>query len=121
MWEYAGNVYKTEDGKYRIHRYCEGETKTWNVVKVEIYEYEPVSNVAVILCRTGTFISIDIYRRMSQGWDVLHYRIASCDELRYTLPVIRRLLAREFFDKVEEVVNYLAERWIKEIRRWTQL
>jgi hypothetical protein len=35
--------------------------------------------------------------------------------------MIRRLLLREGFDDAMDVVNYIAEYWAKQIRRWAQL
>jgi hypothetical protein len=120
MWEMAGNVYKTEDGRDIIHRYCEGMIKAWNAVEVALYEYAPTDNIVVIVCNDGLFTYVDIYRK-ERHWEVMRRHISSCDDLRYFLPTIKRVLARERFNAVDEVVNYIVDHWARQLRYWAQL
>jgi hypothetical protein len=119
-WKSAPNVYKSEDGRDIIHRYCDGVAKAWNAVAVETYEYAPTGGVVVIVCNSGLFTFVDIYRKVGH-WEVLRRRVSSCDDLRYFLPVVKRVLAREGFGDVEDVVNYIADYWARQIRNWAQL
>jgi hypothetical protein len=121
VWEFAPNVYRqSEDGKDVIYRYCNGVPKAWNAVEVSAGEYVATDRVVVIVCQIGNFMEIDIYRKL-RYWEVLRRRILSCSDLPYVLPVIKRVLAREGFSNVDDVVNYIAERWIGLIRYFTQL
>ena len=119
MWEIAGNVYREGD-RDMIHRHCDGEVKAWNATAVETSSYAPTNNIVVIVCNAGHFTYVDIYRKQ-RNWEVLRKQISSCDDLRYMLPVIRKLLVREGFDDAMDVVNYIAEYWARQIRRWAQL
>jgi hypothetical protein len=119
MWDVAANVYR-EDNREVICRHCDGETKVWNATAVETDCYVPTSNVVVIVCNAGYTTYIDVYRKQ-RNWEVLRKRISSCDDLRYTLPTIKRMLLREGFNDAADVVNYVAEYWAKQIRRWAQL
>ncbi|MEM4964223.1 MAG: hypothetical protein QXT13_08760 [Pyrobaculum sp.] len=118
MWEIAANVYR-EGERDVIYRHCDGEVKAWNATAVEVDGYVPTGNIVVIVCNAGLFTCVDIYRKQ-RNWEVLRKRISSCDDLRYTLPVVRRLLVREGFDDVVDVVNYIAEYWARQIHRWAQ-
>ena len=120
MWDVAANVYREGDRDV-IYRHCDGEVKAWNAAAVETGGYVPTSNIVVIVCNAGYFTYIDIYRKTQRHWEVLRRRISTCDELQYTLPMIRKLLVREGFDDATDVVNYIAEYWAKQIRRWAQL
>ncbi|MEM3457555.1 hypothetical protein, partial [Thermofilum sp.] len=95
MWEIAANVYR-EGERDVIYRHCDGEVKAWNAT-VEVDGYVPTGNIVVIVCNAGLFTCVDIYRKQ-RNWEVLRKHISSCDDLRYTLPVVRRLLVREGFD-----------------------
>jgi len=119
MWDIAANVYHEGDRDV-IYRHCDGEAKAWNATAVETEGYVPTSNLVVIVCNAGLFTYVDIYRK-ERHWEVLRKQISSCDDLRYTLPVVRRLLVREGFDDATDVVNYIAEYWARQIRRWAQL
>jgi hypothetical protein len=119
-WESAPNVYKSEDGRDIIHRYCDGVAKTWNAVKVSAHEYAPTGKVVVIVCNIGYFVEVDIYRKV-EHWEVLRRRILSCNDFPYVIPVVKRVLARGGFSNVDDVVNYIAERWIGLIRHLIQL
>lgn len=119
-WEFAPNVYK-KDGKDVIYRYCDGVPKVWNAVMVSAHEYETADKVVVIVCQSGNFMEVDIYRKL-RYWEVLRRRVLSCNDLPYVIPVIKRVLAWEGFSNVaDEVVNYIAERWVGLIRSFTQL
>jgi hypothetical protein len=120
MWEMAGNIYKSEDGRDVIHRYCDGMVKVWNAVAVETYEYVPTDKVVVIVCNSGLFTYVDIYRKQ-RHWEVMRRHVSSCDDLRYFLPTIKRVLTREGFSDVADVVNYIADYWAKQIRHWTEI
>jgi hypothetical protein len=117
-WDIATNVYREGDREV-IHRYCEGMVKTWNAEKVSAHEYVATDKVVVILCDAGESMIIDIYRK-SRHWEVLRRKISSCDDLRYILPTIRRLLTREGFDATG-LMNYIAERWGRLLQRWMQV
>jgi len=119
MWEIAGNVYREGDRDV-IYRHCDGEAKAWNATAVEVDGYVPAGNLVVIVCNAGVFTYIDIYRKQ-RNWEVLRKHISSCDDLRYILPTIRKLLTREDFDDATDVVNYIAEYWAKQIHYWAQL
>lgn len=118
MWEIAANVYR-EGERDVIYRHCDGELKAWNATPVEVDVYVPTGNIVVIVCNDD-ITYVDIYRKQ-RNWEVLRKRISSCDDLRYTLPVIRRLLVREGFDDATDVVNYIAKYWARQIHRWAQL
>jgi hypothetical protein len=121
-WEFAPNAYKTEDGRDMIHRYCDGVAKAWNAVEVSAHEYAPTDSAVVIICNVGHFMEIDIYRKVKVGhWEVLRRRVLSCVDLPYVIPVVKRVLARVGFSNVDDVVNYIAERWIGVIRFFTRL
>ena len=126
-WEAAPNVYKTEDGRDVIHRYCEGVAKAWNAVKVSAHEYAPTDEVVVIICNLGNSMVVDIYKkghletfRKWGHWGVFRRWISSCSDLRYILPVVRKILSREGFSDVSDVVNYIVEHWSGLLRYWAQ-
>ncbi len=119
-WEIAPNAYTGEDGRDVIHRYCDGIAKVWNAVEMSVYEYMPTDRVVVIVCNVGYLTFIDIYRKQ-RHWEVLRRQIISCNDLPYVIPVVKRVLTRERFGNVTDVVNYIVERWIKLIRYLAQL
>jgi endo-1,4-beta-mannosidase len=119
MWGIAANVYQ-EGNKEVIHRYCDGEAKAWNATVEDTDTYVPTSDIVVIVCNANYHTYIDVYKR-EKRWEVLRVKISSCDDFRYVLPMIGRLLMREGFDNVSDVVDYIAEYWARQIRRWAQL
>lgn len=119
MWDIAANVYRDGDRDV-IYRHCDGEARAWNATVEETGAYVPTSNIVVIVCNAGYFTYIDIYHKQ-QNWEVLRMKISSCDDFRYVLPTVRRILAREGFNNIDDVVNYIAEYWANQIRRWAQL
>ncbi len=119
MWDVAANVYREGDRDV-IYRHCDGEAKAWNATAVEMEGYVPTGNIVVIVCNAGYFTYVDIYKKQ-RHWEVMRRHISSCDDLRYILPTIRRLLVREGFDDATDVVSYIAEYWAKQVRHWAQL
>ncbi len=117
-WEFVPTY--NRDGRDMIHRYCEGVARVWNATKVSAHEYAPTDKVVVIICNLGYVMVVDIYRKQ-RDWEVFRRWISSCDDLLYVVPVVRRVLAREGFSDVDDVMNYIAEHWIGLIRRWTRL
>ncbi len=119
-WEPAPNVYKIDDGKDIIYRYCDGVIKVWNATEMETYEYVPTDRVVVIICNVGYFTFIDIYRKQ-RYWEVFRRQILSCNDIPNIIPVIRRVLAREGFGNIDDVVNYIVDRWINLLRYFAKL
>jgi hypothetical protein len=119
-WEFAPNVYKSEDGRDIIHRYCDGVAKAWNATAVSAHEYAPTDRVVVIVCNMGYLTFIDIYRKQ-RNWEVLRRQILSCNDIPYVIPVVKRVLAREGFDNAMDIVNCIVERWVKLLQLWAQL
>jgi hypothetical protein len=118
MWDVAANVYREGDRDV-IYRHCDGETRIWNATAVDEGAYTPLGNVVVVVCNSGNYTYVDIYRKQ-EHWRVLRRKV-SCEDLQYMLPMLRKLLIREGFDDATDVVNYIAEQWGRQIRRWAQL
>jgi len=119
-WEFAPNVYRSEDGRDIIHRYCDGVAKAWNAAVVATHEYAPTDRVVVIVCDIGHVTFIDIYRKR-QNWEVMSKHISFCTDIPYVIPVVMTVLAKEGFGNAADVVNYIAGRWVKLLQFWTQL
>jgi len=119
-WEFAPNVYRSEDGRDIIHRYCDGVAKAWNATMVAAHEYAPTDRVTVIVCNMGYLTFIDIYRKR-QNWEVMRRQILSCNDIPYVIQAIKKALTIEGFGNATDVVNYIVERWVTLLQFWAQL